>query len=226
MGRFSSPSRDLGRPATRRRVLIGMGMTTLGAMLGMGTSGVAFAQPGAEVFCGTNSGHVEWDQPMWGLVITELTIRIDVGGDDVRSQSSVHAYVNIRNKAGDKWFSVEMNPFSSEYPNGSMMQQKISLEGAGLGLITVENIHSFFIDYTSGLPDMFSSSDNWNMNAIRVLYPKSDSLHPPFRDSVDWSQYNQLFSGSGSPWLHRFKNSCDGEGGPSWQGFNPNWNPI
>ena len=183
-----------------------------------GTAGSASAQTGAEWSCGQDHGQADWNAPVAGTVVKQLTLRILVGNDDIRQGTGVFASVHIKNKSGDKWIG-QSGPINNYvgYPNGSLLQAKISLANTGLGQVTIDDVVAVYIMYGSGLPDVFSTWVNWNMNAVRVLYPKSPDLNLPLTAAIDWSQYNQLLYGSGSPWLHRFKVNCDSEGGPYWE---------
>jgi len=207
-----------------RRITAPLVATVLAATAALVAPAGASAAQG-DAFCGTDYGQAGWSTPVEGTIINELTVRVLVGSDDIRSQTNVYAWVAINNGSGDVWLAENLNN-GVAYPNGSLLQAKFPLTGTDLGLITIENISKIEISYISGLPDAFSSWDNWNMNAVRVLYPKSPNLDPPLSTAIDWSQYDQLLYGSGSPWLHRFKFSCDSEGGPSWETFNPFWNAI
>jgi hypothetical protein len=188
------------------------------ALVAGGTAGSASAQTGAESSCGTDYGQADWNAPVPGTVINQLTLRILVGNDDIRQGTGVFVSVHIKNGSGDTWVGPG-GPVNNDaaYPNGSLLQAKISLANTGLGQLTIENVLAIYVSYSSGLPDLLSTWDNWNMSAVRVLYPKSPTLNPPLTTSINWSQYNQLLYGSGSPWLHRFKFSCDSEGGPFWE---------
>lgn len=212
------------RYRTLRNLIVAIAALIVGMI---GAVQPAYAQTGAESFCGTDFGRADWNTPAWGTILTEVTLRIQVGNDDIRSGTSVYAWLHIKNSVTDKWVSVPgpINGYAN-FPNNSLLQVKIPLTDPSLGLVTPENIQDVFISYVPGMPDVFSSPDNWNMNAIRILYPKNSNLHPPLATAIDWSQYNQLLFGSGSPWLHRFKMSCDSEGGPTWQATNPFWNRI
>jgi hypothetical protein len=158
-------------------------------------------------------------------VATQLVVRIQVGDDDIRGDTQVIGFIRLSDNT-----KLELEPIGSlnvslsqsrEIPNGSLLNIKVSLvnaQGAALA-VHVKDIRVFHIEHSTTDADGLAA-DNWNMNAIRVIYPKDPSLNPPVATTVDWSKYDQLFFGSGSPYLHRFKQNCQSDGGPDWDAFH------
>ncbi|MGH4007234.1 MAG: hypothetical protein ACRDTH_03550 [Pseudonocardiaceae bacterium] len=120
----------------------------------------------------------------------------------------------------------QLNGVDEEWPNRSVRDKWLSFSGSGMRTIMAENIQSFHLHFTPQQGGLFG--DNWSMSAISIFYPKGDGLaDPPFTSTIDTSQFNLLFSGTGEPWLHRFKENPDDEGSPDWSPVaNPQWNPV
>jgi hypothetical protein len=208
---FEKKAKILTGATSRRRFLKTLAATTIGGALGVGTIGTALAAP------------ANWDVPLWGTVIDRLIIRMVTGNDDLRQGSKVSAFVNIANSWASQWLGTTLNDGSVGWSNGSfngpftfVLQPDPKSFGS---ILTVENIKEIRISFLSGIC-ITCTGDNWNMNAIRILYPKVPNPPPP-TVNIDWADYAELYYESGSP-VNRFTSP-----GSSWStGINPHWNPI
>lgn len=90
----------------------------------------------------------------------------------------------------------------------------------------VENIRSIKLSFAPGqTSDPFM--DNWDMSALSLFVPRTGALpEPPFSGTLNPDDFTLLATGSGSPWLHRFKFAPDSEGSPEFLSNNPNWNSV
>jgi hypothetical protein len=172
----------------------------------------------------------QWDINQSWRITDFLTVRILVGADDVRSGTAVYAGVHIVASNYDRWLSVSMTPYLSGYGPGALLQQKIYLNnlrtaGGGRMFVSPRMIHEIRVSYVSGYPDIFSTDDNWNMDRVRVLYPKWAGDDPPLQTAIDWTKYSQLMYGEGSP-LNRFAVNPTPYTSPTWTTTNPSWTRI
>lgn len=212
------PSLDPGKnnklltgTVSRRRILKTLAATTVGGAFSAGIAGTALAAP-------TN-----WDVPLWGTVIDRIIIRIVTGNDDLRQGSQVFASVRIANSWASQWLSTTLNDGSVGWPNGSfngpftfLLKPDPSTFGT---IVTVENIAEIQLSFFTGICAT-CTGDNWNMNAIRILYPKVPDPPPP-TVNIDWAHYAELYFESGSP-VNRFTSP-----GSVWStGTNPHWDAI
>lgn len=196
---------------SRRQILKTLTATTIGGVLSVGTVGTTLAAP------------ANWDVPLWGTAIDRLIVRIVTGNDDLRQGSRVVASVRIANSWDSQWLSTTLNDGSEGWPNGSFngpftffLEPDPSTFGT---ILTVENIVEVQISFQTGIC-ITCTGDNWNMNAIRILYPKVPNPPPP-TVNLDWAHYAELYFESGSP-VNRFTSP-----GSSWStGTNPHWNAI
>jgi hypothetical protein len=200
-------TRDLPRVSVRVRALATAVALLATSILASARPAEALIAPELESYCGTNYGHLDWHEPAWGRIIEELQFKIHVGNDDIRSGTRVYATVRLASPSRAEtlpWQELEQAGVSP----GSWLEGKYFLPRSN---IPVDRIKGVAILYTSGQPDPFSTPDNWDMTSLQILY------------SVDSTQRTLVF-GEGSPWLHRFKVNCDGEGGPLLRADSP-WNP-
>lgn len=176
----------------------------------------AQADPVLPTHCGVERGGTDWVvQGGDPAFVDKFFIRIEVGDDDIRSGSAVSAVVVVKTLFTGKKSAIATLT-SDPQPNGSVFSGTVQLERDENDQDTwahPDGIESVEILYTSGQPDIFSTPDNWNMNSITVDYSLTGS-----------TSRSPLLSGSGNPWLHRFKSDCDntsGEGGPDWTVVRP-----
>jgi hypothetical protein len=172
----------------------------------------------------------QWDINQSWSITNFVTVRILVGADDVRSGTAVWASVHIVTSSQDFWRDVNMSPNLSGYGPGALLQQKIYLDHLhtpdGYAIyVSPRMIRQIKISYRSGHPDPFSTADNWNMDRVRVLYPKWAGDDPPLQTAIDWTNYNQLMYGEGSP-LNRFTENPTPYTSPTWTTTNPSWTRI
>ncbi|GAB2678520.1 hypothetical protein [Nocardia goodfellowii] len=166
--------------------------------------------------CGKNNGNVDWTPPASNPdenpAIDELLITINVGGDDIRSNTTVSATVTFTSDFSIAPQTATDTLTTSPHPNDTNFSSRIPLASNGGDSVRPRSIEAVEIFYSSGQPDIFSTPDNWNMDSMSVQYPDRSGV------------FTHLFSGSGEPWLHRFKANCDdsnGEGGPTWKVDTP-----
>jgi hypothetical protein len=196
-------------------------------MLGLGGSQIAFANE-------------LWQRPVYGTIIQQLVVRVVTGTDDLRQGSKAYAYIGLENAIGKRetlyLSGLNLNEQTGSWdgwPGGSFRLKKCwawadstifpEIRGNNPAGFPVNYIRWFWIHFESGKPDIFSSPDTWNLNAIRVLYPKSPTLNPIPTTTIDWSQYYELFyaagpdgsSGTSSRYLKSFTNI------DNWETFNP-----
>lgn len=208
----------LTRNTSRRQVIKGLAATAIGGTLSLGAIGTAFAD-------------TTWSEPVYGTPVKQLVVRIVTGNDDDLRQGS-QAKVSIGLDDGlDSKQTLELGGLNwndatqswDGWPGGSFRLKKFYLPATIFPVLpVVDYIQWFRISFTSGKPDIFSTPDNWNINAIRVLYPKKSDTDPTPTTDIDWNQYYQLFYGSGpngsspsGPPLKRFMNI------DSWQTNSP-----
>ncbi|RKG90513.1 hypothetical protein [Corallococcus terminator] len=124
--------------------------------------------------------------------ITQLTVTIVTGGDDLRTASNAVASFRYTNTSGNQLVtSFNLNNGVS-WPNSSTKTVTFATPaGIYQGLLL-----DFAIQFTSGQPDIFSTGDNWNMNAITVTARMADGSNVI------------LVSQAGSP-LHRFQSDTN-----------------
>lgn len=188
------------------------------------TAGVANARPaGITDDCGPRFGNADWDDTFaesQGRLVDHLLFQINVGGDDIRGGTVVSAIItDVFNGTTQMNLNV-----GQERPNSSTFVERFVFprDWADRG-VHPPNITSITITYTSGQPDWFSTPDNWNLTGIKVFFPKNVDV--PIRGEIGDinSQYDQWITGSGDPYLHRFKQNCEEkEGSPNWTITNPN----
>jgi hypothetical protein len=174
--------------------------------------------------CGQDFGHVTWNSPATNTVVTQLVVRILVGGDDIRSGTAIYGKMILKDNTQLSLqpirspFDITLNGHKG-YANGSLLNVKVFMPDARERptLVHVRDIRAFDIYYNGLYGDgYYPTPDNWNMSRIRIIYPKNPSLNPPVTTKIDGRQYDQLLFGSGSPYLHRFKENCQSDGGPDW----------
>ncbi|WP_153348064.1 hypothetical protein [Nocardia aurantia] len=183
-------------------------------------AGPAEAVPINTVHCGRHYDNMDWQGPIDAdnTFLDAIFITINVGGDDIRSDTGVSAEITFRKVFNQTPITTTAVVTSGPHPNDSNFFGKIPMGSRAddlNSLISPSGIDKIEIFSTSsGSTDPFSTSDNWNMDSISVQYAQIN----------DPSALKPLFWGSGQPWLHRFKKYCDnesGEGGPRWAAISP-----
>src|SRR6266566_961503 len=193
--RFDHLTKVLNRNTSRRQAIKGLAAAAIGGTLGLSGIRAAFAD-------------TLWNQPVYGTIITQLVVRIVTGTDDLRQGSQAVAYIGLDDgsgtpgakqtlRLGGKTGGLNWNDVTQSWdgwPDGTFIPLKFYLWNSPYFVLPVNYIRWFYIHFQSGSG---ISPDNWNMNAIRVLYPRRPDIDPPLTTNIDWSQYYQLFYGSG-----------------------------
>jgi len=123
--------------------------------------------------------------------IKELQFNIETGDDDLRSGSSAFAVIRIPSLSKDIVKSLNEK---ANWKNNSSHSVTVPLpEG-----MTYGHIHSISVRFQSGSSGPFDTNDNWNLNGIKISFPK------------DNHKTGLIYQGSGDP-LHRFSDR-----NPTW----------
>jgi len=233
----------VSRPTSRRQVIKGLAATVAAGALGFGASQAAFAnelwqkpaygtlinQLVVRIVTGTDDLRQASQAVAYILLDNgkfldngkprQQTIRLG-GFTSAPGVVSGGLNYNYQTNTWDGWSASSFNDprfFIWDYDT------TIFPELQGKNGFPVNYIRWFKIHFESGQPDILSTPDNWNLNAIRVLYPKNLTLSPTPSVNIDWSQYYELFYAAGpdgssatsSRPLKRFMSSDD------WTTINP-----
>ncbi len=219
--RFDNWTKALTRTTSRRRAIKGLAATAIGGVLSLGGSEIASAVAdldGKIVTCGPVYGSVKYRASWSGL--NKLAVMIWVGSDDIRQGNTVTVTAFMQRFSGWPIEKYSMSNGGVGYPNGSIFKGWIWLNPSDSFTYSSPNIRAIHIEHNAGGGDSLSA-DNWNMNKITVMYPINYNDTPPIQENSQ--VFNLVCTGSASPYLHRFKKSCDNgtEGSPTWEVWNP-----
>lgn len=149
-------------------------MARLGGVLGLGTEGTP---RGSILFSQNRSSSAPvvrftGEQPEWQVnlqrssasdtLVTRLRVTLRTGSDDLRGGSQAYALVGFGSRGrqefplnnGAGWGNGSVNTATYDLPNGTRLR----------------DIQLFGIRYVSGRSDVFSTTDNWNLDELQVDY--------------------------------------------------------
>ncbi|MER5263134.1 twin-arginine translocation signal domain-containing protein [Actinosynnema sp. NPDC002837] len=197
-----------------------------GAAVAGGT--LALARTGTAL--GGDFGSASWQTAMRGVPVNGLAFRLGTGGDDLRGPeglepaSAITASVVISSFAGRTTITGQLNGGDEGWAPWTVHDKWLSFARAGAKPVLAENVQSVHLHWT---PNHVWSPDNWDMADISIFHPRGDDVgDPAFTGTIPVSRFALMFSGSGRPWHHRFKENIDSEGGPDYSTTNPGWNPV
>lgn len=204
-----------------RRHLFGTAAAA-GGVLALGRGGTAWA---------AGFGSASWHTVVPGVGVNGLAFRLGTGEDDLRGPeglspaSAIDATVVLESSAGRSVITGQLNSPDEGWRKWTVHDKWLSFSRSGLRPVLAENIRSISLHFTPGQGGLFG--DNWDMVDITVFHPHGDGLgDPAFTGTVPTDRFAPVFSGSGRPWHHRFRENPDSEGGPDYTSANPHWNPV
>lgn len=176
-------------------------------------------------------GSLIWQPFTFGIPIAGIAFRLGTGADDLKGNeglsqaSSVTASVLVMNSDRQVTIKRQLNGDDEGWPPNSVHDKWFSLTNPVIDTIVAENIRQITLQFDSAQDGPFA--DNWDLSALSLFVPRTGTLpEPPFDGTLHPADFTLLVTGSGSPWLHRFKTNPDSEGGPDLTSDNPQWNPV
>ncbi|MCB9599725.1 MAG: hypothetical protein H6721_23085 [Sandaracinus sp.] len=135
-----------------------------------------------------------WADPPPSPEVAELRVVIVTGDDDLRRDSTAVARLEFNDRSGRRLtISRDLNA-RNEWPNWSTNTRTMPVPDG----VTLANLDSFAIEFTSGQPDVFHTGDNWNLQSIEVWATLDDA---------EGTQV--LVTSDANDPLHRFKSDRD-----------------
>lgn len=193
-----------------------------GGVLVFGKVGIAYA---------VDFGSATWNTVVPGVPVNGLAFRLGTGKDDLRGPeglspaSAITATIVLESSAGSAVITQQLNDVDEGWQKWTVHDKWLSFARSGLRPVLADNVRSVQLHWTPAQGGLFG--DNWDMTDITIFHPRGDGFgDPPFTGTIPSDQFNPMFSASGRPWHHRFRENFDSEGGPDYSSQNPHWNPV
>lgn len=125
-------------------------------------------------------------------LVLRLRVTVVTGSDDLRNASNAVATLKYTNASGNQLHAGGNLNNGARWVDWSTHTVTIPMP---VGIV-LSRLQEFSIQFTSGQPDIFSSSDNWRMNGVTVTAILDD-------------ESEAILVNQAGNWLHEFKSDVN-----------------